>query len=49
MNVSTIVMALGGVDPEGAELGLAVVFVNSNNDTGYWQVIESISFTAEFH
>ena len=48
VNVSTVVMALGGMDPEGAELGLSVVFVNGNNDTGYWQV-QKLLYTAEFY
>ena len=39
VTVDTIVMALGAVDPEGtAELGVAVTFLNNNNEIGYWQV-----------
>lgn len=46
VNVSTVVMALGAVDPEGTELGMAVVYVNNNN-IGYWKVrTRMISLTA---
>ena len=41
VTVSAIVMALGAVDPEGTELGVAVIFVYSNNNIGYWQVIKN--------
>ena len=48
VTVATIVMELGAVDPEGtAELGIAVTFVNNNNEIGYWQVLKSNCFTAE--
>ena len=38
VTVSAVVMALGAVDPEGTELGVAVVFVDNNN-ASYWQVL----------
>ena len=44
VTVSTVVMALGAVDPEGTELGVAVILVNNNNDVGYWQVLKAIQF-----
>lgn len=36
--MSDIVMALGAVDPEGTELGVAVISVD--NSIGYWQVMK---------
>jgi len=36
--VSDVLMELGTTDPEGSELGMAVVLVD--NSIGYWQVLE---------
>lgn len=45
VTVDTIVMELGAVDPEGtAVLGVAVTFVNNNNEIGYWQVLKTNKF-----
>lgn len=38
VTVSDVLMALGAIDPEGTQLGMAVVLVD-NNDIGYWQVL----------
>ena len=39
VTVSAIVSELGAVDPEGTELGVAVIFVDI--EIGYWQVLNS--------
>lgn len=47
VTVSAVVMALESVDPEGTELGIAVVYVENNN-IGYWQVFKYLVFIVTF-